>query len=163
MREPILCRNVPRLVTTWKSPIVIARHAYGDQYRATDFVTHPSGGKLTIRFEPNDPAAAPTERVVHEFDGAGVALAMYNTDKSIEGFARGSLSYARERGMPCVLATKNTILKSYDSRFKDIFATIAKDEFPEVDYEMRLIDDAVAYMVSPSVLFIRIQSLLASQ
>jgi isocitrate dehydrogenase len=147
MREPIVCKNVPRLVTTWKSPIVIARHAHGDQYRAQDFATHRSGGTLTVRFEPNDKAADVVERVVHEFDGPGVALAMYNTDKSIEGFARGSLAYARSRGLPCILGTKNTILKAYDLAFVSIFAKIAAEEFPDVKYEMRLIDDLVAYML----------------
>lgn len=147
MREPILMRNVPRLVTSWKSPIVIARHAHGDQYRATDFATHPSGGRLTLTFTPNDPAVPATERVVHDFDGPGVALAMYNTDKSIEGFARGSLAYARARGMPCVLGTKNTILKMYDCAFVTIFERVAREEFADVHFEHRLIDDLVAYML----------------
>lgn len=109
MREPILTSNVPRLVTTWNQPIVIARHGHGDQYRATDLVTPESGGKLTLTFEPNDKSIPPIKETVFDFKGGGVALAMYNTDDSIKSFARASLSYARERGFPCILGTKNTM------------------------------------------------------
>lgn len=147
MREPIVMANVPRMVTSWKSPIVVARHAHGDQYKATDFPTSASGGKLTLRFEPNGAGEEVIERVVHEFDGPGVALAMYNTEKSIEGFARGSLAYAKARGLPCVMGTKNTILKQYDDAFVRIFAEVHAAEFSDVDYSHRLIDDLVAYML----------------
>ena len=146
MREPILCKNVPRLVTTWNSPIVIARHGYGDQYKATDMVTPECGGKLKMVFEPKD-GSAPISHDVMDFDGAGVALSMFNTDESVTGFAKSSFAYARMRGYPLILATKNTILKKYDGRFKDIFAEVGKTEFPDVPYEHRLIDDFVAYMV----------------
>lgn len=147
-REPIICRNVPRLVSAWQRPIVIARHAYGDQYRATDLIADsPAGGKLKLVYEPADGSTAPIVRNVFEFKGPGVGLAMYNTDESIEGFARASFSYARSRGYPLILATKNTILKRYDGRFKDIFAKVGHDDFPDVDYHHRLIDDFVAYMI----------------
>lgn len=145
-REPIVCSNVPRLVNTWNKPIVIARHAYGDQYRSTDMLTHSSGGTLKMRFEPND-GSEPVEHVVQELNGPGVALSMFNTDESIEGFARASYAYAQSRDMPLIFASKNTILKKYDGRFKDIFERVGKDEFPNVPYEHRLIDDFVAYMV----------------
>jgi isocitrate dehydrogenase len=147
-REPIICRNVPRLVPNWTQPIVIGRHAFGDQYRATDFVV-PGAGTLTVRFVPKD-GGEPIERTVFEFPGGGVALAMYNLDESIRGFARASLNYGLLRGWPVYLSTKNTILKAYDGRFKDLFAEVFETEFKtEFDrrgltYEHRLIDDMVA-------------------
>lgn len=146
-REPILCSNVPRIIPGWKAPIIVGRHAYADQYACQDMLTPTSGGKLTMRFEPADGGDA-VERTVFEFGQgqSGIALTMYNTDDSIRGFARSSFLYARSRGMPLYLATKNTILKVYDGRFADIFAEVGK-EFPDVQYEMRLIDDMVAQMV----------------
>ena len=145
-REPIICGNIPRIIPGWKAPIIVGRHAYADQYACQDMLTPPSGGKLTMRFEPADGGAA-VERTVFEFgaDQPGIALCMYNTDDSIRGFARSSFLYAQSRGMPLYLATKNTILKVYDGRFADIFAEVGK-EFPDVQYEMRLIDDMVAQM-----------------
>ncbi|HEV2364579.1 MAG TPA: NADP-dependent isocitrate dehydrogenase [Caulobacteraceae bacterium] len=146
-REPILCRNVPRLVPTWTQPIIIGRHAFGDQYRATDFVV-PGKGKLSIRFEGDDGDII--ERQVFAFPGGGVALAMYNLDASIEEFARASLTYGLKRNYPVYLSTKNTILKAYDGRFKDIFQRIFETEFADrfktagITYEHRLIDDMVA-------------------
>jgi len=146
-REPIICRNVPRLVPGWTKPIVIGRHAYGDVYRATDFRV-PGAGKLTIRFVGED--GARIEHEVHEFKGPGVALAMYNVDDSIRDFARASLNYGLIRNYPVYLSTKNTILKAYDGRFKDIFAEVYQAEFREeferrgLTYEHRLIDDMVA-------------------
>lgn len=144
-REPIVAKNVPRMVTTWNKPIVIARHAYGDQYKATDMLTPECGGTLKMRFEPAD-GSAPIEHNVMQFDGAGVALSMFNTDESIRGFAKASFAYANMRGYPVILATKNTILKKYDGRFKDIFEEIAQEN-PDTPYEHRLIDDFVAYMI----------------
>ncbi|MCP4330008.1 MAG: NADP-dependent isocitrate dehydrogenase [Alphaproteobacteria bacterium] len=147
-REPIICRNVPRLVPGWTEPIVIGRHAFGDQYRATDFVV-PSTGKLTITFHPDD-GGAPIEREVFDFPGGGVAMAMYNLDDSIRGFARSCLNYGLNRGWPVYLSTKNTILKAYDGRFKDLFQEVFDTEFADryrekgVTYEHRLIDDMVA-------------------
>src|SRR5438094_517337 len=117
-REPIVCKNVPRLVPNWTQPIVIGRHAFGDQYRATDFVV-PGKGKLTIKFEGADGKVI--EHNVYDFPGGGVALAMYNLDDSIIGFARSSFLYGLNRGWPVYLSTKNTILKRYDGRFKDLF------------------------------------------
>ena len=146
-REPIICRNVPRLVPGWTKPIVIGRHAYGDVYRATDFRV-PGEGKLTISFVGED--GARIEHEVHEFKGPGVALAMYNVDNSIRDFARASLNYGLMRNYPVYLSTKNTILKAYDGRFKDIFAEVFEAEFREeferrgLTYEHRLIDDMVA-------------------
>lgn len=146
-REPIICRNVPRLVPGWTKPIVIGRHAYGDVYRATDFRV-PGAGKLTISFVGED--GARIEHEVHEFKGPGVALAMYNVDDSIRDFARASLNYGLMRNYPVYLSTKNTILKAYDGRFKDIFAEVYQAEFREeferrgLTYEHRLIDDMVA-------------------
>ena len=146
-REPIICRNVPRLVPGWTKPIVIGRHAYGDVYRATDFRV-PGEGKLTISFVGED--GARIEHEVHEFKGPGVALAMYNVDNSIRDFARASLNYGLMRNYPVYLSTKNTILKAYDGRFKDIFAEVYQAEFREeferrgLTYEHRLIDDMVA-------------------
>ena len=146
-REPIICKNVPRLVPGWTKPIVIGRHAFGDVYRATDFRV-PGKGKLTISFVGED--GTEIEHEVHEFKGSGVALAMFNLDDSIRDFARATFNYAFARNMPVYLSTKNTILKAYDGRFKDIFAEIFAAEFkPEFDrrgltYEHRLIDDMVA-------------------
>jgi isocitrate dehydrogenase len=146
-REPIICRNVPRLVPGWTKPIVIGRHAYGDVYRATDFRV-PGAGKLTISFVGED--GARIEHEVHQFKGPGVALAMYNVDDSIRDFARASLNYGLMRNYPVYLSTKNTILKAYDGRFKDIFAEVYQAEFREeferrgLTYEHRLIDDMVA-------------------
>src|SRR5580692_5249491 len=120
-REPIICKNVPRLVPNWTQPIVIGRHAFGDQYRATDFVV-PGKGKLSIKFEGAD--GKTIEHNVYDFPGGGVALAMYNNDDSIIGFARSSFNYGLMRGWPVYLSTKNTILKRYDGRFKDLFQEV---------------------------------------
>jgi isocitrate dehydrogenase len=147
-REPIICKNVPRLVPNWTQPICIGRHAFGDQYRATDFVTKGKG-KLTISFKPDD--GGPEQSFeVYQFEGDGVALAMYNTDESIAGFARSCFNVALDRGWPLYLSTKNTILKKYDGRFKDIFEAIYQAEYKElfaakgIIYEHKLIDDMVA-------------------
>ena len=147
-REPIICRNVPRLVPGWTKPIVIGRHAYGDVYRATDFRV-PGKGKLTISFVGED--GTRIEHEVHEFKGSGVALAMFNLDDSIRDFARASLNYGLMRNYPVYLSTKNTILKAYDGRFKDIFAEVYRGRVPRrvhsargLTYEHRLIDDMVA-------------------
>jgi len=146
-REPIICSNVPRLVPGWTKPIVIGRHAYGDIYRAQDFLI-PGKGKLTITFEGED--GETIEREVHNFEGSGVALGMFNLDSSIRDFARASMNYGLNRNMPVYLSTKNTILKAYDGRFKDLFAEIFETEFKEafekagLTYEHRLIDDMVA-------------------
>ncbi|HEY5046810.1 MAG TPA: NADP-dependent isocitrate dehydrogenase [Rhizomicrobium sp.] len=146
-REPILCRNVPRLVPGWTKPIVIGRHAYGDQYRATDFRV-PGPGKLTIVFQGND--GARIEHEVFDFPGSGVAMAMYNLDDSIRDFARASMNFALNRKYPLYLSTKNTILKAYDGRFKDLFQQVFEAEFvgkfkdAGITYEHRLIDDMVA-------------------
>ncbi|HUI19228.1 MAG TPA: NADP-dependent isocitrate dehydrogenase [Alphaproteobacteria bacterium] len=147
-REPIICKNVPRLVPNWTKPIVIGRHAFGDQYRATDFKV-PGPGKLTITFQPKDGSAAESHEVF-EFETSGIALAMYNVDDSIRGFARASFNYALARGFPLYLSTKNTILKVYDGRFRDLFQEIYEQEFKsrfeakKLTYEHRLIDDMVA-------------------
>ncbi|MEL7149515.1 MAG: NADP-dependent isocitrate dehydrogenase [Pseudomonadota bacterium] len=146
-RQPIICKNVPRLVPGWTQPIVVGRHAYGDQYRATDF-TFPGPGKLTLKFEGADGKVI--EREVFDAPDAGVALAMYNLDKSIYDFARASFNYGLNLGWPVYLSTKNTILKAYDGRFKDIFQEVYETEFKdqfdekEIWYEHRLIDDMVA-------------------
>jgi len=146
-REPIVCKNVPRLVPNWTSPICIGRHAFGDQYKATDFVTKGKG-KLTIKFEGAD--GTKQEFVVYNFKGDGVAMAMYNTDESIIGFARSCFNTALLKKWPLYLSTKNTILKKYDGRFKDIFEDIYQTEFKAkyqaagITYEHRLIDDMVA-------------------
>ena len=146
-REPIICRNVPRLVPGWTQPIVIGRHAYGDQYRAT-MIRIPGPGRLTMKFEGEDGQVI--EKEVFQFQDAGVAMSMYNLDGSIRDFARASLNYGLARKYPVYLSTKNTILKSYDGRFKDIFEEIYKAEFKEkfveagISYEHRLIDDMVA-------------------
>jgi len=150
-REPILMKNVPRLVPGWKKPIIIGRHAYGDQYKATDFRTKGKG-TLTIKFSPDD-GSEPQEYKVFHFDGDGVGMAMYNTDESITGFAYACFSMALEKKQDLFLSTKNTILKKYDGRFKDIFQEIYDNEFKEKFeangnyYEHRLIDDMVAQVM----------------
>ena len=147
-REPILCANVPRLVPGWTQPMVIGRHAFGDQYRATDFVV-PGTGKLTLSFVPED-GGETIEHEAFDFPGAGVAMAMYNLDDSIRGFARTCMNYGLDLGWPVYLSTKNTILKAYDGRFKDLFAEVFEAEFKDkfkakgITYEHRLIDDMVA-------------------
>jgi isocitrate dehydrogenase len=146
-REPIICSNVPRLVPNWTKPIVIGRHAFGDQYRATDFVV-PGPGKLTLTFVGQD--GKKIEREVFDFPGGGVAMSMYNLDQSIIDFARASMNYALARKYPLYLSTKNTIVKAYDGRFKDLFQQIFDSEFADkykaanITYEHRLIDDMVA-------------------
>ena len=147
-REPIVISNIPRLVPSWTKPIVIGRHAFGDQYRAEDFVV-PGPGNLRLTFTPSDGGEA-IERDVFDFPGGGVALGMYNLDESIRDFARASFRYGLERGYPVYMSTKNTILKAYDGRFKDLFQEIFDDEFKDdfekanLTYEHRLIDDMVA-------------------
>jgi isocitrate dehydrogenase len=147
-REPIIMRNVPRLVPGWTKPIVVGRHAFGDQYRATDTVI-PGEGSLTLTFTPKD-GSEPMELSVYDFPSGGVALAMYNLDDSIRDFARASMRYGLARHYPVYLSTKNTILKAYDGRFKDLFAEIYEAEFAAqfaaagITYEHRLIDDMVA-------------------
>jgi isocitrate dehydrogenase len=146
-REPIICKNVPRLVPGWTHPYVIGRHAYGDQYRATDFKV-PGKGRLTIKFEGDDGTVI--EKEVFKFPGAGVAMSMYNLDDSIRDFARASFNYGLNRKYPVYLSTKNTILKAYDGRFKDLFQEVFDAEFASqfktlgLTYEHRLIDDMVA-------------------
>ncbi|WP_372893915.1 NADP-dependent isocitrate dehydrogenase [Rhodosalinus sp.] len=146
-RAPIICRNVPRLVPGWTQPIVIGRHAFGDQYRATDFLM-PGPGTLTIKFEGEDGQVI--EKEVYQAPGAGVAMSMYNLDESIRDFARASMNYALDMGWPLYMSTKNTILKAYDGRFKDLFQEVYEAEFEEqfkakgITYEHRLIDDMVA-------------------
>ncbi len=147
-REPIIIKNVPRLVPGWTQPIVIGRHAFGDQYRATDFLV-PGAGKLTMKFEPADGGES-IEKEVYEFADAGIAMGMYNLDESIRDFARACMNYGLDRKWPVYLSTKNTILKAYDGRFKDLFAEVFENEFEDkfkdagVTYEHRLIDDMVA-------------------
>jgi isocitrate dehydrogenase len=147
-REPIVIANIPRLVPGWTKPIVIGRHAFGDQYRATDMVV-PGEGTLTLTYTPKD-GSAPVEMEVYDFPGGGVAMAMYNLDDSIRDFARASMRYGLERGYPVYLSTKNTIMKRYDGRFKDLFAEVYESEFRAefeakgISYEHRLIDDMVA-------------------
>ncbi len=147
-REPIICKNVPRLVPGWTAPIVIGRHAFGDQYRATDFRV-PGKGKLTMTFTPSD-GGAPIQYEVFDFPSSGVAMGMYNLDESICGFARACFNYGLMRGWPVYLSTKNTILKAYDGRFKDLFQEVFDTEFKaafaekKITYEHRLIDDMVA-------------------
>jgi isocitrate dehydrogenase len=147
-REPIIINNIPRLVPTWTKPIVVGRHAYGDQYRATDFRV-PSAGKLTMTFTPED-GSDPMEFNVFDFPSSGVAMGMYNLDESIRDFARSSFRYGLDRNYPVYMSTKNTILKAYDGRFKDIFQEIFDAEFKGefdaagITYEHRLIDDMVA-------------------
>jgi len=150
-REPIIIKNVPRLVPGWKKPIIIGRHAFGDQYRATDFVTKGKG-TLTLTFTPDDGSEAREEKVYH-FEGDGVAMSMYNTDESIYGFAASCFNMALEKGQNLFLSTKNTILKKYDGRFKDIFQEIYENDFKskfeekDIYYEHRLIDDMVAQVM----------------
>ena len=147
-REPIICKNVPRLVPGWTDPIVIGRHAFGDQYRATDFVV-PGKGKLKISWEAED-SSEKIERDVFDFPSGGIAMAMYNLDESIRDFARASMNYGLNRNWPVYLSTKNTILKAYDGRFKDLFQEVFDEEFKDkfeangITYEHRLIDDMVA-------------------
>jgi isocitrate dehydrogenase len=147
-REPIICRNVPRLVTSWTKPIVIARHGFGDQYKATDVVI-PGAGKLTMTFTPKD-GSAPQNWEIFDYTGGGVAMGMYNLDDSIIDFARACFIYGLQRSVPVYLSTKNTILKAYDGRFKDLFAKVYAEEFEAkfkaagLTYEHRLIDDMVA-------------------
>ncbi len=147
-REPIVISNIPRLVPGWTKPIIIGRHAFGDQYRATDMLV-PGEGTLTLTFAPKD-GGDPIELNVFDFPGPGIAMAMYNLDDSIRDFARASLRYGLDRGLPVYLSTKNTILKGYDGRFKDLFAEIFETEFRSdfeaagLTYEHRLIDDMVA-------------------
>lgn len=146
-REPIVCKNVPRLVNNWTAPIIVGRHAFGDQYRATDFVI-PGKGKLMMKFVGDDGSVI--EHQVHEFKGAGVAMGMYNTEASIRGFAHSCFNMALSKKWPLYLSTKNTILKKYDGRFKDIFEELYKAEYESrfksagIVYEHRLIDDMVA-------------------
>ena len=147
-RQPIICGNIPRLVPGWTKPIVIGRHAFGDQYRATDFLV-PGPGRLTMKFEPAD-GGGPVEYQVYDFPGSGCAMGMYNVDDSIRGFARSCMNYGLNLGWPVYLSTKNTILKKYDGRFKDIFQAVYEEEFSArfaeagISYEHRLIDDMVA-------------------
>ena len=147
-REPIIMQNVPRLVPGWTQPIIIGRHAFGDQYRATDFKV-PGAGKLTMKFEPADGGEA-IEREIYEFAESGVAMGMYNVDASIRDFARACMNYGLARNYPVYLSTKNTIMKAYDGRFKDLFMEVFETEFEEkfkdagISYEHRLIDDMVA-------------------
>lgn len=147
-REPIVCKNIPRLVPNWKAPIIIGRHAFGDQYRATN-TTVKGKGKLTMTFAPSD-GSAPKTWEVFDFKGDGVAMAMYNTDESIRGFARACFNLALAKGWPLYFSSKNTILKQYDGRFKDIFEEIYEKDFKaqfeakKITYEHRLIDDMVA-------------------
>ena len=156
-REPIVMKNVPRLVTTWTDPIIVGRHAFGDQYRATDFIV-PGKGKLTIKFEGEDGTVI--EHEVYQFKGPGISLSMYNVDESIIGFARSCMNMALTKGWPLYLSTKNTILKKYDGRFKDIFEEVYQNEFKAkfveagIVYEHRLIDDMVASALKWSGKFI---------
>lgn len=156
-REPILCSNVPRLVPGWTSPIVVGRHAYGDQYRATDFLV-PGKGKLTMKFEGEDGTLI--EREVFDFPSAGIAMGMYNLDDSIRDFAKACLNYGLNRKWPVYLSTKNTILKAYDGRFKDLFQEVFEADFADaykqagITYEHRLIDDMVACALKWSGKFI---------
>jgi isocitrate dehydrogenase len=151
-REPIVVASIPRFVPGWTKPIIIGRHAHGDQYRATDFVV-PGPGTVNISYVPDDPAAERTDLEVARFAGGGIAMGMYNYDDSIRDFARATMRYALNRGYPLYLSTKNTILKAYDGRFKDIFAEIFESEFKSeyeaagISYDHRLIDDMVAQVI----------------
>ncbi len=153
-REPIVCRNIPRLVPGWQDPIVVGRHAHGDQYRATDFRV-PGAGLLTMRFTPAA-GGEPIEYEVMKFEDAGIAMGMYNLDESIRGFARACMNYALDRKYPLYLSTKNTILKAYDGRFKDLFEEVFNADFAQryaaagLTYEHRLIDDMVAQVLKGS-------------
>ena len=156
-REPIVCQNVPRLVSNWTSPIIVGRHAFGDQYKATDFIV-PSAGKLIIKFEGDDGKII--EHEVHKFKKSGIAMAMYNVDESIRGFANSCFNMALQKGWPLYLSTKNTILKKYDGRFKDIFKEVYEENFKDkfqknnITYEHRLIDDMVAMALKSNGNFI---------
>ena len=156
-REPIICQNVPRLVPGWTDPIVVGRHAFGDQYRATDFLV-PGKGKLTMKFEGEDGTVI--EKDVFDFPSSGIAMGMYNLDDSIRDFARACMNYGLNRNWPVYLSTKNTILKAYDGRFKDLFAEVYEAEFADkfkdagITYEHRLIDDMVACALKWSGKFI---------
>jgi isocitrate dehydrogenase len=151
-REPIVVSSIPRFVPGWTKPIIIGRHAHGDQYRATDFVV-PGPGTVNISYVPDDATAERSERQVARFEGGGIAMGMYNFDDSIRDFARATMRYALDRGYPLFLSTKNTILKAYDGRFKDIFAEIFESEFKSefeaagISYDHRLIDDMVAQVI----------------
>jgi isocitrate dehydrogenase len=151
-REPIVVSSIPRFVPGWTKPIIIGRHAHGDQYRATDFVV-PGPGTVNISYVPDDATAEPSELEVARFEGGGIAMGMYNFDDSIRDFARATMRYALDRGYPLFLSTKNTILKAYDGRFKDIFAEIFESEFKSefeaagISYDHRLIDDMVAQVI----------------
>jgi isocitrate dehydrogenase len=151
-REPIVVSSIPRFVPGWTKPIIIGRHAHGDQYRATDFVV-PGPGTVNISYLPDDPTAERSELEVARFEGGGIAMGMYNFDDSIRDFARATMRYALDRGYPLYLSTKNTILKAYDGRFKDIFAEIFESEFKSefeaagISYDHRLIDDMVAQVI----------------
>jgi len=151
-REPIVVASIPRFVPGWTKPIIIGRHAHGDQYRATDFVV-PGPGTVNISYVPDDPTAERTDLEVARFTGGGIAMGMYNFDDSIRDFARATMRYALNRGYPLYLSTKNTILKAYDGRFKDIFAEIFESEFKSeyeaagISYDHRLIDDMVAQVI----------------
>lgn len=153
-REAILCNNIPRLVPGWTKPIIIGRHGFGDQYRATDFVV-PGKGTLTMKFTP-DGGGAPLEFEVFKFPGSGIAMGMYNVDASIRSFARSCMNYALTKKMALYLSTKNTILKAYDGRFRDIFREVYESEFKDrymaagISYEHRLIDDMVAFSMKSS-------------
>jgi isocitrate dehydrogenase len=157
-RQPIVCKNVPRLVPGWTQPIVIGRHAFGDQYKATDFVV-PGPGKLTMTFTPAG-GGKPVNYEIFDFPGGGVGLGMYNLDDSIIGFARSSFNYGLTLGWPVYLSTKNTILKAYDGRFKDLFQKVFDEEFADkfkakkIVYEHRLIDDMVASALKWSGAFV---------
>ena len=157
-REPIICSNIPRLVPGWTRPIVIGRHAFGDQYRATDFVV-PGKGKLSIKWESED-GKEKIEEEIYNFDNSGIAMGMYNHDDSIKDFARACLNYGIDRGWPVYLSTKNTILKKYDGRFKDLFQEVYETEYKDkmdklnIEYEHRLIDDMVACALKWSGAFI---------
>ncbi|MBI1326619.1 MAG: NADP-dependent isocitrate dehydrogenase [Alphaproteobacteria bacterium] len=150
-REPIICSNIPRYVQGWQKPIIIGRHAFGDQYKATDLKI-PGAGKLTLTYQPADGSPAETHEV-YDFTGPGVALGMYNTESSIEGFARSCFAYALARNYPLYMSTKNTILKGYDGKFIEIFARVYEQEFKakfeaaKLWYEHRLIDDMVAFAI----------------
>ncbi|KAF8819754.1 isocitrate dehydrogenase [Cardiosporidium cionae] len=153
-RAPIIIKNIPRLVPQWEKPIIIGRHAHGDQYKATDF-TVKEAGKLTLTFEPSN-GGSQQNYTVFDFPGGGVAMGMYNTDASIEGFARSCFNYAVDQQLPLYLSTKNTILKAYDGRFKDIFEEVYKKDYKSIfesaglTYEHRLIDDMVAQVIKSS-------------
>ena len=157
-REPILCQNIPRLVPGWTQPIVVGRHAFGDQYRATDFIV-PGKGRLSMKWESEDGSNV-IERDVYDFPGGGVALGMYNLDDSIKNFARACMNYGLNRNWPVYLSTKNTILKAYDGRFKDLFQQVFEEEYKEkfdennIIYEHRLIDDMVACAMKWSGAFV---------